>query len=289
MRLPVRPMSGRWPRSLERRFARFFWPDPRILTQDDADPEVYRRLMSQIYVGGTIKITSANRHPEVDQLLVDNLDTRQTTVADVGASDGTTSLELIDRLNGFAAFIIADRHLRLSAVDTGRHLVLFDQSGDCILIGGHRILGWPSLSRWVRLLYSPLIRRGQRAVPKADVLLVNPLVRQRMRQDDRISVREHDVFTIWPEPRPDVIKVGNLLRRLYFSDADLIRGLTAVGRSLPIGGHLLLAENPRAGDDHSPRGALYRRESDRYALVAAHGGPPELAELITRVRFTDAG
>jgi len=42
-----------------------------------------------------------------------------------------------------------------------------------------------------------------------DVLLINPSVRRRMAADPRITTTVHDVFTVWPDPKPDVIKVAN--------------------------------------------------------------------------------
>lgn len=66
-----------------------------------------------------------------------------------------------------------------------------------------------------------------------------------MTADPRVSYRVHDVFTAWPGDQPDVIKVANLLRRLYFSDADITRALCAIHESPAEGGHLLVVDNSR--------------------------------------------
>ena len=59
MRFPIRPLSGRWPSRLERRFARFCWADPWVIMDSDATREEFTRAMSAIHVGGTIKISGA--------------------------------------------------------------------------------------------------------------------------------------------------------------------------------------------------------------------------------------
>lgn len=287
MRLPVRPLRSRWPTWLERRAGRFFWPDPVALMSDEPDPDLFRTIMSQVYVGGTIKITGAHRHPEADELLVDNVDVTGKAIADIGASDGSTSLDLIERLPGFASFTIADLHLTITAVRVGRRWTFFDGDRVCVMVSGRRAVGWPTQSAWVRAAYLPTIKAAARkSADSVDVLLINPSVRRRMAADPRITTTVHDVFTVWPDPKPDVIKVANLLRRLYFSDDMLLKGLHALTASLPEGGHLLIVDNPRT-EDPTPRGGLYRRTAGRLVPVAATSRPPELADLIPQVELPD--
>ncbi len=290
MRLPVRPLHGRWPGWLESRAGRFFWPDPRVLVDDDPDPALFRKVMSQVYIGGTIKITGTNRHPEVDDLLIRNVDLSSAVIADIGASDGSTSLDLIAKLDNFSAFTIADLHMSMTAVPTRRGWAFFDPDGTCVMISGRRWLAWPDQSALVRWLYARTIKTAatQRTARGDHVLLLNPDVRKLMAIDSRITSKVHDVFTVWPDPKPDVIKVANLLRRLYFSDEKLADGLRALTASVPEGGHLLIVDNPRTADP-TPRGGLYRRENGRLVVAAQTSREPELSDLIGDICIESAG
>jgi hypothetical protein len=280
MRLPIRPLIARWPGWLEKRANRLFWPDPAALLTDDVDPDLFRTIMSQVYIGGTIKITGANRHPEADDLLVRNVDVTGMAIADIGASDGSTSLDLMEKLPDFGSFTIADLHLKISAVRVGHRWVFFDVDGACVMISGRRTVAWPGQSGWVHAACLPTIRKAVKlSASGRDVQLINPAVRRRMAEDSRISTKIHDVFTVWPDPKPDVIKVANLLRRLYFPDDRLLEGLNALTTSLPEGGHLLIAENPRSGD-LTHRGGLYRRAGGKLIVVAQTDPEPELAPMI---------
>lgn len=286
MRLPIRPVRGRWPSPIES-FAplrRFFRRDPLTILDDDALPEHFREAMSSIYVGGTIKITGSDRHPEPDQLLIDTVDTSGSRIADIGASDGSTSVDLATRLNGFSEYVIADLYLYLTAVDLGSHIVLFDEQGRCVLVGGRRLSAWPDLSGFVRTLYRPLIGRARARLDGGhgrQVLLLNPSARRLIEADPRVTHRTHDVFEPWDGPQPDVIKVANLLRRLYFDDADLTRALVALRDNLPDGGHLMIVDNPRLADPR-PRAGIWRRDGDRF-LEVARLGEPEIADLVDQV------
>ena len=71
-----------------------------------------------MHVGGTIKITGGNRHPVADQMLIDNVDLSDATIVDIGAADGSTSLDLIGKLAAFQRYVIADLHFSSHG---GRH------------------------------------------------------------------------------------------------------------------------------------------------------------------------
>lgn len=282
--LPIRPIRGRWPNLLESRALprRFFRVDPAVVLEDDADPHAFREAMSSIYVGGTIKITAAERHPCTDELLIQSVDLAQARIVDVGASDGSTSLDLIRRLDTFDSYTIADLYLILRAVQVGRRKVLFDQDDECVLVVGDRMAAWPSLSRFVAAIYAPVVRRARAGLQGArEVLLLNPEVRRLIAVDPRIDYRVHDVFMPWEGAPPDVIKVANLLRRLYFDDDTLLRALRALRDSLPQGGHLMVVDNPRARDT-APRAGIYRREGTAFVEVA-RVGDPEIDDLVALV------
>ena len=121
---PGQAIDGRWPSGLERRFAWFFWADPRVILDPDITRDQFARA---VCVGGAIKITGGNRHPVADQMLID------ATIVDIGASDGSTSVDLIGKLAAFKRYVIAALHFHLTAVDTGRRCLFYDGGGTLIL------------------------------------------------------------------------------------------------------------------------------------------------------------
>ncbi|MET0975383.1 MAG: hypothetical protein ABWX82_06920 [Leifsonia sp.] len=283
MRLPIRPLSGRWPAFLEKNLSRFFWRDPSVILDPAVTPEEFRRAMSAIHVGDTIKITEGDRHPEADALIIDNVALADAVIVDIGASDGSTSVDLIRKLPAFGQYIIADLYFHLTARRSGGRTFLYDHDGACILVVGPRAVAWPSLSGFVRTVYGRRIARAARAdVPVEQVLLLNPEARALMAADPRVSFREHDVFTRWGDPAPTVIKVANLLRRLYFPDDTLRAGVAAVLGSLDEGGYFLIVDNSRI-KDMPPRAGLYRRTGDRFTLVEQTANRPEIGDLIESV------
>jgi hypothetical protein len=122
----------------------------------------------------------------------------------------------------------------------------------------------------------------RRARPRQEVLLLNPSMRALMASDKRVSYREHNVFEKWTGEPPDVIKVANLLRRLYFPDDTIRAALRTVLESLPQGGHLLIVDNPRL-NGVGPRAGLYRRHGDHFEVVDRTPNTPEIDDLVVTI------
>ncbi len=283
MHAPVRPLNGAWPAIMEQRLKRFFWNNPTVIVNPDVSAADFRTAMSAIHVGDTIKITGANRHPEADALLIDNVDLADAEIVDIGASDGSTSVDLIGRLPGFGSYTIADLFFHISFVRSGRRVLFYDHDGHCILIVGPRFLAWPGQSKAVEFLYRLVIARAARlSGRRTEVLLLNPDAREMIRNDDRITYRVHDVFQPWTGKPPTVIKVANLLRRLYFSDEKIVQGLNTILQSLAEGGYLLMVDNHRIKGLPS-RGGLYQRDGGRFTTVACTEHAPEIDDLIRQV------
>lgn len=283
MRAPVRPIRGSLPKRLESRLARFVWTDPRVVADPGCTPEQFRVAMAAFHVGKTIKITGLGRHSDADDLLIRHVPTRGRTVVDLGASDGSTSAELLSKLPGVGRFVIADLYFHLEFYSRRGRTYFYGPDGDAILVAGRRTVAWPTLSRPLAWWHSRGAARARSRGSRGEVVLLNPQVRKLLDDDPRVETAVHDVFAPWPDPRPDVIKVANLLRRLYFSDAEIGAALDALLASLPQGGHLLVVDNPRI-DGIRERAGLYRRDGDHFVVVARTGCAPEIDDLVLAPR-----
>ena len=139
---------------------------------------------------------------------------------------------------------------------------------------------WPAQSKLVGAAYAPILAWGRRAQARPqEVLLLNPAARRLIADDSRVDYRSHNVFEPWPGRRPDVVKVANLLRRLYFTDNEISSPLTMILNTLDEGGHLLMVDNPRI-KDMPPRGGLYQKREGRFVAVAYTENHPEIDDLV---------
>jgi hypothetical protein len=285
VRAPVRPLAGALPGE-QLIPQRLRWADPRVILDPAVSADDFRAAMPAFNVGGTVKITAVGRHRVADELLLANVDLTGASIVDIGVSDGSTSVDLIRALPDFASYTMADLYLHISAVQSGRHTFFFDPDGVCVLVVGRRVLAWPSVSKPVSYMYHPLITRAAER-PGEQILLLNPEARALISNDPRVTYKVHDVFTPWPGPAPDLIKVANLLRRLYFTDERIAVALRALLVSLDEGGHLLIVDNPRAKGGGT-RAGLYRRTGSQFVAVARTQNLPEIDDLIRNTRLFSA-
>jgi len=218
-------------------------------------------------------------------MLVENVELANARIVDIGASDGSTSVDLISKVINFKAYIIADLFFDVTAVAVGKRIAFFDNDDQWILVVGPKCLAWPSLSWAVSKLYARTQRAARASRTRQQVLLLNPTARSLIESDDRVSYRVHDVFKQWEGERPDVVKVANLLRRLYFSDSKISEALLAILGSLEDGGYLLIVDNPRISGI-AERAGLYRRDNGRFVAVKLTPDTPEIDDLVTSVRLS---
>jgi hypothetical protein len=272
-RVPIRLAVEGWPKALQRGKVRnLFVHDPAAIADPDADWEAFTRAMSQVNIGGTAKITWPGRQADADRLLMEHVDTDGAHIVEMGASDGTTAVDLIERLGDrFASYTITDRWIRVTIT---RHAGVWWvwRDGRCIVASNGRVITWPDQSAALTRLLSPLMSAAARGAHR-DVLMLNPTTRAVLDADPRVTWLEHDVFTPLPEP-VDVIKVGNLLRRVYFTDDQIRLALRALHAGLVAGGHLLIA-------DHLTQAAagLYRKTPTGFEPIA-ETARSEIHELV---------
>lgn len=241
-KVPIRLTVEGWPAALQcGRLRHLFVHDPAAIADPDADWEAFTRAMFHMNVGGTAKITWPGRQADADRMLMEHVNTTGARIVEMGASDGTTAVDLIATLGDrFASYAITDRWIYVTVTrHAGAWWVWRD--GRCILVSNGRIIAWPEQSSTIGRLLRPLASAAARRAHR-EVVMLNPTTRALIDADPRVTWMEHDVFTPLPEP-VDVIKVGNLLRRVYFTDDQIETALRAVHSSLVIGGHLLIADH----------------------------------------------
>lgn len=283
MRLPVKLNRGSWPELL--RALPITQEDPRPLaTRLDLTPDQLSRCLSVLKIGTTFKTTHHGRHRLAHQLIVELTRGQRPVVLDIGASDGSTSLDLIRTLGpSLDTYYVTDRDTEvLHGVDERGTSFFRDLRGACILRVSDRwivyrdVAGAPPpiawLARW-------LIAAERRVASWRAVSLFQPELIRAAEADDRIRVLRHDMFDPWREKPPTVVKIANVLNRAYFSDAEITRALRSQHAALAEGGYLVLVDNR----DDQERVTGLRRTPRGFEEAGAAGGGCEVASLALRM------
>ncbi len=205
MRTPVKLNKAGWPA-----WALAFLPkmdDPRQLARGAvADPEAFSRMVSTIKVGSTWRTTQARRHGRSDLEVRRLLAGSRPYILDVGASDGTTSLDLIQKLkDGFARYYVTDKVLEVRVLAARPAVFFYDPQGAPLMAATPRLVAYADCSdadplsrRLARGLIAqapPLAAGGARPVS-----LVQEELSDLCRRDPRVRLLAYDILEPWSGP-----------------------------------------------------------------------------------------
>jgi len=241
-------------------------------------------------------------------------------VEDWAASACLTSLEWHRRLaQGFSRLRLTASDLTLYLValevskdgiyvlETGGGLlqyirppfVIRMQPPEPLLLAVNRILGERARRRleriWRELGIGPDAEPGLLTLPEgADEKLVGamrlvrlPLVHPEAialadASPESFAIRSHSVFTAAPAP-VDVVRMMNILNRVYFEEAKLQEGARSVWRSLNARGIWIVGRTVREQPPEHRVSVLEKTEQG-FRLLERYGGPSEIEELALVLR-----
>lgn len=223
--------------------------DPRLLLGTCNIPGAFERSVSAVKIGTTWKSTLARRHVETDNVISSYIaGSNNKSILDVGVSTGTTSLELIRRLDKrFERFYATDVLLEIGAVRKNDS-VYFYYNKNCIMWANLLFVVYNDYDGAIfpfNLLARNIIKSGMdKCTSNMEVVsLINPELRKIISHDSRIVVCKYDVFMPWDKDPVDIIKCANILNKAYFSDLQINNALNNFYRALDYGGLLILTDN----------------------------------------------
>ena len=237
--------------------------------------------VSSLQSAGTWKTTKPGRHPLTQQAIVRLAAGGGVRILDVGISDGATSLELIAQLGSrFASYYATDRTLRVRYEREGGVVRFYERNGDWICAATPWLVVYPPdegtsvLHWWARRFERPI---GGGGCEQGEVVLVQPELIRLAHMDSRVVVREHDVFNAWDGPAVNLVKVANVLNRIYFADSRIELALAQIHSALVDGGHLVITENRKAGREQA---TVFRRIKDRFDPEQVIGRGCDILDLV---------
>lgn len=282
MKLPIKLNRAGWPPPFSR--LSFSFHDPRPLTRPDLStltPAEFSKAISTLQFGVTFKTTYPGRHKHSDRYVADLYRGSKPVILDVGASDGSTSLDLIERLGAdFSRYLVTDLNIATLYSCNDRGTVFFlDRNGRCALRASRRFIVYAEIHGAIFPL-SWLAKRlvsGSRDLDDwRELLLIQPELAKLARRDSRISIMPYDVFLPWTDARPDLIKVANLLNPKYFTAEQIKEAVHVQCFNLGNGGRLLLVSE----DDDTEKFSVFRKTPDGMRLEHTHAGGAKAASYV---------
>lgn len=213
---------------------------------------LFSQAISQINVNETYKTTGLERTRLADAAILrfaSGFDS--VRLLDVGVSDGSASVHLLQALKNLDVALLTDLHP-----------VLFRRGYawlQLFLDGQRRILGIKLLGLYLNLS----LDRTLDPAPFQTIETANPLLSENYGIS---SIRSFNAFTDFLTKPVQIIKCANILNRAYFPDADLRKAVGNLSRSLVPGGVVIISHNNGKYAEGEAYFAL-QRQGDTLVLV----------------------
>jgi hypothetical protein len=255
------------------------------------DPKKFSEAMDSFKLHGVFKSTKADRHHETQKFLKEYIDKLQKPVVilDVGASDGTTSLQLINLIeNKIEKFYVTDYNIKCNYIKENGFTYFFNtQSDNCFLIASNTFVFYPENKRLFNLFFNKSLTSFQNK-SKTELLLCNHELKLKANNDDRIEILDYDIFKPWQKKKPDIIVVGNLLHPTYFSNEDIYRALNNCYITLKDNGILVIIRNSWLSKNCEVElSVIYKKNNMKrcFQQIFEVNGGVEINEFVLSSRF----
>jgi len=263
--------------------------DTRNICKLNLNDELFEDSVSSIKIDTTWKFTRKGRQPLTDQLIIElTLKVPNMSILEVGASSGSTSLELLNHLAGsYKQYFITDRFFTIPfQVDNGATYFYHPLKKHCIMRVSDRWLIYEDVQNALVPL-GAIARRLLAIAPQYNAAdchhasMLHPHLKRRIESDSKIIVMEYDILRAWPNEPVDIIKAANVLNKCYFSDSEIKMAITNLRNALKIGGKLLITDN-RSVEKVS---MLYKSKDGSLVLEKQLNGGTEIENLVSECQI----
>lgn len=273
------------PIRLNRNFCRRIWPglqrgcpDPRGLLDADISDGEANEILVRMKIGGVFKTTWSDRFPETTRRLANGALPPAAVIVDVGASDGSTSLSVMQAVR-FARYYVTDRHIEAYACTTWKGVFFCDEYSNPFMFANRFLVIYNETSEAsraqsgiVRNLFAGFDMAKCRDVRK--VPLMNRALLPKLGDDVRLE--RYNIFERWPFEKADLVIAANILNRDYFAEDKLTGALRNLRGALKDAGRLALIENRPAEQSN-----IFRLEDGRFIVEDQVGAGSDVKALVT--------
>ncbi len=268
------------------KFNRSFWrnipkalpsaADPRILCHGDVDEITFARAVSTFKFGATFKSTQKARFPH-SILELSHLEYgAKPIILDVGASDGSTSLDVM-RAIPFEKYYVTDLNIDVFYEISGNATWFFDEKGSCILMVTDKWVVHPDIDDAIfpfNKISEALFKRAPKLMDSSTkIFLINPTLLAL--NDSRISIEKHSIFETWPHEKADLIIAANILNRGYFTTSEITQALRNLAATLNDNGRIAVIDN-RPGE----KASIFQFSDGKFKLEKRINGGTAIEALV---------
>jgi hypothetical protein len=275
--MPIKLNRATWPGFLTNMLPSA--DDPRILLDGTATAQDLTKAISTFKFGTTFKTTQKARFP-LTLKAIQNLHFAQSPVViDIGASDGSTSLDVIESL-AFKRYYVTDLNIDVFYKTKGSRGYFFGENGLPVLVVSDWWIIYSDVSHAV-FPFGQIVARTLKGAPGTEsdstrLLLVNPDLLAKL--GGNIILKRYNVLEPWEGEHADLVVIANVLNHGYFSDAQIITALEYLRAILNDGGYVAIVDNRSV-----EKATIFQFQQNSVVCVEQINGGTEIKVLASEV------
>jgi len=273
MRMPIKLNKAYWPKAITNLLPSA--ADPRVLLDGEIHGEDFSKAVSVFKFGTTFKTTTNFRFPITISELKSLDYPSPLIVLDIGASDGITSINLIENID-VRKMYVTDLNMELFFRTFDGKSYFYDIDNTCILIVTNMFVIYSDFRDAIfpfnRISKAIFSKVPDRPTYSNKLQLINPDV---VKSDFNIIIERYDIFTKWMHEKVDLIIAANLLNRNYFSDKQIIQALENILDALNNQGRCVIVDSRKI-----EKGTIFRVVDGSIEAEKDINGGTEIQELV---------
>jgi len=273
MKFPIKLNRAYWPPSMTKMLPSAV--DPRILLYEDIEEKSFGSAISTFKFGPSFKSTQKTRFPLTILELATLAYPNRPIVLDIGASDGITSIDLMQAIP-FEKYYVTDENVEISYQISGDATWFYDDKGDCILMATDKWVDYPDTGGAVfpfdRIVHSLFLHAPKLENNAPRITLINPLFKTQNKNN--VLIEKYNILETWPYEKVDLIIAANILDRGYFTASEIEHALNKLVAALNDTGRIAII------DHHSGEKATIFQFNDSGAkIIKRVNGGTEIENL----------
>lgn len=260
----------------------------------------FSSLLKGLWINGVDKRTGLGRLVVLDEWLISFIHKpllSPISILDVGGSDGSTTLELVQYLKENLGIeikaAILERQLRLHCFRRGwiRYYLTNEKKPFILQIGPVAVL-LEQVKGKTRFIFNPIVRFIQKCLSRlhfekhlkneGDLLFMNPLVREisnlRWIEQDLFKFNKDLVETF------DFVRCCNILNVDYFSEDQIFNAIKLLSSYLKPNGLLLLSRSTDDSNGSLLTASIWIRSQRSLMHISDLNGGSEIKEIVELVK-----
>jgi len=276
MRFPIKLNRTNWPEYITK-----YLPsadDPRVLLQNPVDEVSFTKAISTFKFGTTFKSTQKARFPLTIMELASLTYQERPVILDVGASDGITSLDIMQSIP-YEKYYVTDLNIKVFYLVSGNKTWFYDENNNCILLVSNKWVIYPDIGGAIfpfnRITHSIFAQapKPEQQCPSID--LINPILQLR---GNNIIVKKHNILEKWPHEKPELIIAANILNRSYFTPSEIETALKKLVAALELPAMMVIIDNRPV-----ERSTIFQFNQGGFSILKKVNGGTEIESLAIKI------